>query len=77
MTLVTNSGSVENLKVSHRHGATPYSRHAQATVASPILRCFASRRLDQCVTPSFFGGGFSVADTILRWSTVRGRPERA
>jgi hypothetical protein len=33
-------GSVENLKVSHRHGATPYSRHARATVASPIFQVF-------------------------------------
>jgi hypothetical protein len=33
--------------------------------------------LAQCVTPSFFGGGLSVAATILRWSMVRGRPDRA
>jgi len=36
----------------------------------------ASSRLDQCVTPSFFGGGASVAAKILARSTVRGGPER-
>jgi hypothetical protein len=37
----------------------------------------ASSRLDQCVTPNFFGGGFNVVATILLWSIVRGRPDRA
>ena len=67
-------GELEGLTSPRR---IPYSRHARATVASPIPRCAASNRLDQCVIPSFFGGGVSVAATILRWSIVRGRPERA
>jgi hypothetical protein len=29
----------------------------------------ASSRVDQCVTPSFFGGGFKVSVTIWRWSS--------
>ena len=77
MTLATSSGSVENLNVSHRQGATPYSRHARATVASPIPSCAASSRLDQCVIPSFFGGALSVAAMIRQWPIVRGRPGRA
>src|SRR3954453_13542959 len=36
----------------------------------------ASSRDDQCVTPSFLGGGFNVSATIARWSNVRGRPDR-
>jgi hypothetical protein len=47
-----------------------------ATVASEIPKCRASSRVDQCVTPYFFGGGVYVAVTIRRWSMVRGRPER-
>ena len=66
VTLATSCGSVENLNVSARHGCTPYSRHAVATVAFPIRRCRPNSRLDQCVTPYFFGGGRSVADTIAR-----------
>ncbi len=63
VTLATNSGSVENLNVSTRHGATPYSRHALATVALLTPSRRASSREDQCVTPNDFGGGFRVADT--------------
>lgn len=37
----------------------------------------SSSRVDQCVTPYFFGGGFNVAATTLRRSIVRGRPERS
>ena len=40
----------------------------------PTPRCRASSRVDQCVTPYFFGGAFSVALTTARWSTRRGRP---
>ena len=68
---------MENRNDSARQGWTRYSRHARATVASPIPRCAASSRDDQCVTAYFFGGGLSVAATIWRWSTVRGRPDRA
>lgn len=35
-----------------------------------------SNRVDQCVTPYFFGGGFSVVAMTLARSTLRGRPER-
>ena len=76
MTLPTNSGSVENRNDSARHGCTRYSRHALATVASEIPRCRANRRVDQCVTASLFGGGFSVAVMIAAWSIERGRPDR-
>jgi hypothetical protein len=36
----------------------------------------ASNRLDQCVTPSRFGGGFNVSVMIRSWSITRGRPGR-
>lgn len=65
MTLPTSSGSVENLNVSTRHGWTPYSRHAVATVLFPMPRCRASSLVDQCVTPYFFGGGANVTDTTF------------
>jgi hypothetical protein len=35
-----------------------------ATVASEIPNCWASNRVDQCVIPSRFGGGVSVAVMI-------------
>jgi hypothetical protein len=57
-------GSVENLNVSARQGWMPYSRHALATAEKLIPKCLASSRELQCVTPSFFGGGVSVAVTI-------------
>jgi hypothetical protein len=44
-----------------------------ATVASEIPRCLANSRVDQCVTPRFFGGGFKVAVTIAAWSMLPGR----
>jgi hypothetical protein len=50
-TFASSCGSVENRNDSARHGATPYSRHARATVASPIFKCLPNSRLDQCVTP--------------------------
>jgi hypothetical protein len=68
---------VENRNDSARHGCTPYSRQARATVASPIFKCLPNSRLDQCVTPYLRGGGRSVAATISRWSRRRGRPDRA
>ncbi len=46
------------------YGATRYSRHALATLASPIRRCRASSRDDQCVTAYVRGGGVNVAVTI-------------
>ena len=64
VTFATSSGSVENLNVSRRHGWTPYSRQARAIGAFPTPRRVASSRLDQCVTPSFFGGGLNVAAMI-------------
>jgi hypothetical protein len=45
--LATNSGSVENLNVSHRHGCTPYSTHARATVAWSMPSRVTHSRLDQ------------------------------
>ena len=57
--------------------ATPTWRQARATVALPTPRWSASNRVDQCVTPYFFGGALSVVATIVRWSTTHGRPERA
>jgi hypothetical protein len=55
---------VENLNVSERHGRTPYARHARAIVVGSTLSRDANSRLDQCVTPSRFGGGFSVSVMI-------------
>ena len=77
VTFATSSGSVENLNVSERQGCTPYSRQAVAMVLLLIPKCFPRRREDQCVTPYLFGGDANVIETILRWSIVRGRPERA
>lgn len=37
-------------------------------------RCCPNSRVDQCVTPNFFG---SVAATIAEWSNSRGRPDRS
>lgn len=68
---------MENVKVPSCHGLTSYSRQAFATVLWLIPRRAASKREDQCVTPSFFGGGASVAATIARWSIRRGRPDRS
>ena len=76
VTFATSSGSVENLNVSTRHGATPTSRHALATVVLLVFRCCANSREDQCVTPYFFGGGSNVVAMIFLRSTIRGRPER-
>jgi hypothetical protein len=76
VTLATSSGSVENLNVSTRHGATPTSRQALATAGELVFQCVASSREDQCVTPYFRGGGSNVAAMILRLSTIRGRPGR-
>lgn len=76
VTFATSSGSVENVSVSDFHGCTPYSRHARATVAFPIVTCVASSREDQCVTPYFFGGAANVAATISARSRRFGRPER-
>ena len=39
---------------------TPYRRHARATVASPTSSSPVNRWVDQCVTPSRFGGGSKV-----------------
>jgi hypothetical protein len=44
-------------------------------LAKEIPNCRASRRADQCVTPSQAGGGSSVAVTTATWSAVGGRPE--
>ena len=59
-----------------RQGWIPASRQITATVASPMPRCLPNSRVDQCVTPYFFGGGRSVAAMTLARSTRRGRPER-
>src|SRR3954454_21554265 len=77
VTLATSSGSVENLNVYTRQGATPYSRQALATVPLLTPRGRGSSRDDQCVTPSRFGGGRRVAAPPLRLSPTRGRPDRA
>ena len=77
VTLATSSGSVENLKVSERHGWTPYSRQHRATVALPTPSLAASSLLDQWVTPSDLGGGLRVAAMIRSCLTCRGRPDRA
>ncbi len=77
MTFTSSSGPVENLKVSSFHGLNPYSRQVRATVEKSIRRCRASSLADQCVTPSFFGGGFNVAVMIFARSISRGRPDRS
>ena len=66
-----------------RTGTTPPATAGPRSPATPwppwrreIPSCRASSRVDQCVTPSFFGGGVSVAVTIAAWSIARGRPDR-
>src|SRR5262249_61193980 len=71
-----SSGADGNLTLSDRHGAPPYAFQARATVLFTTPRRAASSREDQCVTPSFFGGGFSVSVMIRSWSINRGRPDR-
>ncbi len=75
-TLASSSGSVENLNVSTRQGCRFHLRQIRATVANPMPSSPANSRLDQCVTPSRSGGGFSVAVTTSASSTRRGRPDR-
>ena len=65
---------MENLKLSARHGCNPHSRHTSATLTLDTPSSAASSRLDQCVTPSRWGGGSSVASTIATSSVVRGLP---
>lgn len=77
VTFATSSGSVLNLKVCSRHGCTPTSRHALATVPLDVFNLAASSRDDQWVTPRLFGGVRKVAAMIASRSTVRGRPDRA
>jgi len=73
-TLASSFGSVENLKLSARHGCSPHSRHTSATFTFEMPSSAASSRDDQCVTPSRSGGGSNVASTIATSSTVRGLP---
>ena len=73
-TLASSCGSVENLKLSVRHGCSPHSRHTSATLTLEMPSSAASSRDDQCVTPSRFGGGSSVASTMATSSVVRGLP---
>jgi hypothetical protein len=55
---------------------TGYSARPQATVALLTFSRPPGSREDQCLTPSFFGGGLSVSAMIRSWSTFRGRPGR-
>ena len=73
-TLASSSGSVENWKLSARHGCSPHSRHTSATLTLEMPSSAASSRDDQCVTPSRLGGGSSVASTIATSSMTRGLP---
>jgi hypothetical protein len=57
-------GELERLRPPRLDAVVP---PGPVTVAFPIPRWSASSREDQCVTPSFFGGGgFNVAATIAR-----------
>jgi hypothetical protein len=67
-TLAASCGSVENLKVSARHGLIPYSRQTRAMVSRLTPSSPASSRVDQWVIPSRGGGGLSVTLRIsARW----------
>ena len=74
--LASSSGSVENLNVSAFHGFRPQRRQIRATVAKLTPRWSASKRADQCVTPSLAGGGSNVAAMIACSSCTGGRPDR-
>ncbi len=67
---------MENRNDSLRQGCTPASRQIVATEWSEIFKWRASNRLDQCVTPNFFGGGANVAAITFARSITRGLPER-
>ncbi len=73
VTLAANSGSVENLNVSARHGCTPNARQARTTVAWSIFNRTASSRDDQCVTPNDSGGGRNVSAMIQQHERVTPR----
>jgi len=73
--LASSSGSVENLNVCTRHGCRPHFFQVVDTVKSLTPNCLASSRLDQCVTPSFSGGGSKVANTMPTGSITGGRPD--
>ncbi len=73
-TLASSCGSVENLKLSARHGCSPYSRHTLATLTFDRPSSAASSRLDPCVIPSRARGGSKVASTTATSSVVRGLP---
>src|SRR5664279_369492 len=76
-TFASSSGSVEKVNVSTRHGCSFHFRQIRATVAKETPRWVASSRADQCVTPSFAGGGSNVATTTATSSCTGGRPDRA
>ena len=73
--LASSSGSVENLNVSLFQGLRPQRRQIRATVAKLTPRWSASKRDDQCVTPSLAGGGSNVAAMIVCSSCTTGRPD--
>ena len=73
-TLASNSGSVENLNVSTRHGCRPHLFQILPTHTCEIPSSAPNSREDQCVTPSRSGGDSSVADTTATSSTTRRRP---
>ena len=75
--MASNSGSVENLNVSRRHGCSFQSRQIRATDANEIPSCLASSRADQCVTPNDSGGAVNVATTTAASSITVGRPDRS
>jgi len=70
---------VENLNVCTRWGLRPYSRQIMDTVKFDTPTSAASSRVDQCVTPSRWGGPARVRATMSRRissSISRGRPGR-
>src|SRR5882757_6190500 len=77
-TLSTNSGSVDSLNDSDRHGCRPNVRQIRDTVDCDIPVALAIDRLDQWVA---LRGLDSSVSTITRSTsasvTVRGRPGRA
>ena len=76
MSLASSFGSVENLKLSRRHGCRSHLCQTSMMLAVEMPSSPASSRDDQWVTPSRFGGGSSVVTTTFASSTVLGRPER-
>ena len=61
-TLASNSGSVENLNLSRRHGCRFHSRQIRATEANEIPKCLPSSRANRVCDPQRLGRSLNGRD---------------